>query len=620
MMKLSIRKKLLATCMLCGLLPTLAIGFLAWQVTDRTKEREPLQYQAIAISIADKIDRNLFERYGDVQAFGLNHAVLDRDAWYKGDTSSPIVSAMDNYVDTYDIYYLTMLVDLDGKLIAVNSKNSEGRPVDTSSLYDVNFAQQRWFADAKAGRFYSSADNSFTGTVVEHLYVDEFVKQVYKDEGLALGFSAPVKDDNGEVIAIWKNVAKFSLVEEIFEKEYQMLKKRGLGSAELTLLDDKGNIIIDCDPTVSGSEKVVRDLGVIGKFNLASKGVEAAQRVVKGEAGRLTYTYHARKKLYQCAGFAPLQGALGFPGMNWNVLVRVDSDQAFAHVASTKTLIFAFAGGLFLIISAIAILVAGRFTRPIQNSVEALSRMSEGDLTQRLQAGSGDEFDDIANSFNTLADNLEGVIQNLSNNAVVLNGSSSELSSVASELANDAEQATGQSGTVAAAAEEMSVNMNNIARSTQEVSENVKSAASSVEQINTSIGEVAENAERAASVAGDAANLVQLSDEKIADLGSAADEIGKVIEVIQDIAEQTNLLALNATIEAARAGEAGKGFAVVATEVKELAKQTAAATDDIRGRIEGIQSSTGDAVEAIREISEVIGNVNEVSRTIAAAV
>lgn len=111
-----------------------------------------------------------------------------------------------------------------------------------------------------------------------------------------------------------------------------------------------------------------------------------------------------------------------------------------------------------------------------------------------------------------------------------------------------------------------------------------------------------------------------MSNEKIGQLGTAADQIGKVIEVIQDIAEQTNLLALNATIEAARAGRAGKGFAVVATEVKELAKQTAIATEDIRKRIEGIQSTTGDTVKAIGQISEVIHRVNEVSRTIASAV
>jgi methyl-accepting chemotaxis protein len=114
--------------------------------------------------------------------------------------------------------------------------------------------------------------------------------------------------------------------------------------------------------------------------------------------------------------------------------------------------------------------------------------------------------------------------------------------------------------------------------------------------------------------------MAQASNASIGQLGSAADEIGKVIEVIQDIAEQTNLLALNATIEAARAGDAGRGFAVVATEVKELAKQTAHATEDIRKRVEGIQGSTTKAVAAIGQISEVIQQVNEISRTIASAV
>jgi len=131
---------------------------------------------------------------------------------------------------------------------------------------------------------------------------------------------------------------------------------------------------------------------------------------------------------------------------------------------------------------------------------------------------------------------------------------------------------------------------------------------------------VSKSAERAAGVADNAAQLVSTSNSQIGELGGAADEIGKVIEVIQDIAEQTNLLALNATIEAARAGDAGKGFAVVATEVKELAKQTASATEDIRKRIKGIQGSSGRAVKSISDISDVVKQVNELSRMIASAV
>jgi len=201
-----------------------------------------------------------------------------------------------------------------------------------------------------------------------------------------------------------------------------------------------------------------------------------------------------------------------------------------------------------------------------------------------------------------------------------LNSSAQGLSSTAEQLTNGASEATNLSTSVSAAAEEMSANMNGVSASTEQVSANVRSVAAAIEEMTASIAEVAQNAERAAGVAQEAAVLTESSSAKIGQLGTAATEIGKVIEVIQDIAEQTNLLALNATIEAARAGEAGKGFAVVATEVKELAKQTATATDDIRSRIEAIQAATTEAVAAIGNIEAVIRNVNDVSRTIASAV
>lgn len=201
-----------------------------------------------------------------------------------------------------------------------------------------------------------------------------------------------------------------------------------------------------------------------------------------------------------------------------------------------------------------------------------------------------------------------------------LSSAATELSATASQLASGAEETTAQSATVAAAAEEMATNMNTLASSSEEMAANVRAVASAIEQMNASISEVARNAEQAAGVACNAARLASDSNSKIAQLGTAAKEIGNVIEVIQDIAEQTNLLALNATIEAARAGEAGKGFAVVATEVKELARQTAAATEDIRRRIEAIQATTGETVQSIEQITQVIEQVNHVSQTIASAV
>lgn len=257
-----------------------------------------------------------------------------------------------------------------------------------------------------------------------------------------------------------------------------------------------------------------------------------------------------------------------------------------------------------------------------------LSAIAGGDMTQTYEVGEFDEdtrdlggtFSEIAEAVNNMCRTLGQAFAGVAHNAGQIADTSTELSATATELAAGADGTTQQSAMLSAAAGEMSNFMTSMAASTEQMTVNIKTIASAVEEMTASISEIAKNAEQASAVAGNAAELTRTSNENIGQLGSAADEIGKVIETIQDIAEQTNLLALNATIEAARAGDAGKGFAVVATEVKELAKQTADATEDIRGRIERIQGSTAKAIESIGRISDVIGEVNDVSKTIASAV
>lgn len=293
-----------------------------------------------------------------------------------------------------------------------------------------------------------------------------------------------------------------------------------------------------------------------------------------------------------------------------------------AVIAQTRRAILAAIIGSLAVGALLAVVITRAISRSVRQVADRIKDIAqgEGDLTRRLAVATKDEIGELCHWFNVFVDKLQGIIKQIAGNCVTLAGASTELSATATQLAGGAEETTNQSATVAAAAEEMSTSMNSMAASTEEMSANVKTVAAAVEEMTASIGEVAKNAEQAARVADNASQLAEASNAKVTRLGAAAEDIGKIILTIQDIAEQTNLLALNATIEAARAGEAGKGFAVVANEVKELAKQTAEATDNIRQSIESIQGSIGETVESIGEISNVIQEVNSVSRTIASAV
>ncbi|HTP27614.1 MAG TPA: methyl-accepting chemotaxis protein [Anaeromyxobacteraceae bacterium] len=244
--------------------------------------------------------------------------------------------------------------------------------------------------------------------------------------------------------------------------------------------------------------------------------------------------------------------------------------------------------------------------RPLEEIGTVLATLAAGDFTAAVQGSYQGEYATLKQAVNAAARQTRDAIEQIASATTLLATSSGDLAKGSEQMSSAAEETSSQADVVAGAA--------------SQVEKSVQTLASSTEEMSISVKEIARSATEATRVAGNAVTLAESTNVSIEKLGQSSAEIGQVLKVITSIAQQTNLLALNATIEAARAGEAGKGFAVVANEVKELAKETARATEDIGHRIDAIQSDTKSAVEAITQISTVIRQINEIQTTIAGAV
>lgn len=345
-------------------------------------------------------------------------------------------------------------------------------------------------------------------------------------------------------------------------------------------------------------------------------------------------------------------------GMKRMATVTNNAVRSLSWVA--KVLIVGLVISIFIGVS-VAFFITGTITGPVAKITEFTERFGRGDLSGEVDIDTEDEIGQMAKFLNNAVINLRNIMQELVQATKALTASSGNMSAVSEQMASSAEEMNSQAAMVAAASEQVSAgvstvasaaeqssyslsniasmteemsaafssiadsgkktaeNVKNMALASEDISEQINSVASASEEMTASLNEVAKNVNQASRISQNANRRTEQINARVTALLDSSKKIGRIVEMIKDIADQTNMLALNATIEAASAGEAGKGFAVVAGEIKELAKQSADATDEIAGQIEEIQSVTDDVAGAVEDIGNVIREIADINEMLASS-